>query len=97
MASVGEWHWRRGVFIANHLCGVGYVVVRALFPFPFLNLFNRGVTSAAACVYDQSRFEKPDEVGYVCRFTQSTLINDMVATPQNEKAPHTNIILLMLQ
>jgi hypothetical protein len=59
-----------GVFIANHLSGLGEVVVRAVFPFPYLNLFDRGVTSAAVCVSDESRFEKPDEVGFVCRGSQ---------------------------
>jgi hypothetical protein len=58
------------VFIANHLCGVGEVVVRAVFPFPYLNLFHRGVSSSAVGVTDESRFEKPDEVGFVYRGSQ---------------------------
>jgi hypothetical protein len=33
----------RGVSIANPLCGVGEVVVRAIFPFPYLKKINRGV------------------------------------------------------
>jgi hypothetical protein len=44
------------VFIANHLCGVGEVAVRAVFPFPYLNLFNPVGTSAAVCVSDESGF-----------------------------------------
>jgi hypothetical protein len=42
-------------------------VVLAMFPFPYLNLCDRGVTSAAVCVSDESRIEKPDEVGFMCR------------------------------
>jgi hypothetical protein len=52
------------VFIADKLCNMGEVVVRAIFPFPYMNLFNRGVTSSAVCVSDESRFKESDEVGY---------------------------------
>jgi hypothetical protein len=45
MASAGGWHWRGDVFLANHLRRVGEVVGRAVLPFPYLNLFNRGVTA----------------------------------------------------
>jgi hypothetical protein len=55
------------ICVANHLCVVGEVVVCAVFPFPYLNIFNRGVPSAFVRVSDESRFEKPDEVGFVCR------------------------------
>jgi hypothetical protein len=61
--GIGE----RGVFIANHVCGVGEVVVCAILPFPYLSLFNRGVSSSAVGVSDESRFEKPDEVRFVSR------------------------------
>jgi hypothetical protein len=27
-----------GIFVANHLCGVGEVMVRAVFPFPYLDI-----------------------------------------------------------
>jgi hypothetical protein len=70
LATIGVWHWLGGVFIANNLCGVGGVVVRAVFPFPYLNTFSQGVTSAAVRVSDESRFEKPDEVGFVGRGSQ---------------------------
>jgi hypothetical protein len=70
MAIVGEWHSGGGVFIPNHLCGVEEVVVRALVQFLYLIIFARGVTSAAVWVSDDSRFEKPDEVGFVCRGSQ---------------------------
>jgi hypothetical protein len=56
-----------GAFFASHLRCVGEVVVRAAFPFSYLNLFNRGVTAATVCVVDESRFEKLDKVGFVCR------------------------------
>jgi hypothetical protein len=56
-----------GVFFASHLRCVGEVVVRAIFPSPYMNIFNRGVTAATVCVADESRFEKPDKVGFVCR------------------------------
>jgi hypothetical protein len=59
-----------GVFGANQLSCVGEVVVRALLPFPYLNLFNRGVSAATVCVTDVSRFEESDKVGFVCRGSQ---------------------------
>jgi hypothetical protein len=36
-----------------------------MFPFPYLNIFDRGVPSASVRVADESRFEEPDEVGFV--------------------------------
>jgi hypothetical protein len=54
-----------GVIIANQLCGVREVVVCAVFSFPYLNLFNRGVTSTAVRTSDESRFEDPDEVRFM--------------------------------
>jgi hypothetical protein len=71
-AELGTWPMssngigERGVVIAKQLCGVGEVVVSALFPFPYLDLFNSGVTSIAVRMPDESRFEEPDEVGFVC-------------------------------
>jgi hypothetical protein len=56
-----------GAFIANHLCGVGEVVVCAVLPFPHLTFFYRGVSSSSVRVCDESRFEEPDEVGFMCR------------------------------
>jgi hypothetical protein len=44
------------------LCGVGEVVVCPKFPFPYLNIFIRGVTASSVRMSDESRFEKPDEV-----------------------------------
>jgi hypothetical protein len=35
LVSVGEG----GILVAIHLCGVGEVVVRAIFPFPYLKKF----------------------------------------------------------
>jgi hypothetical protein len=55
-----------GVFMANRLCSVGEVVVRAVRPFPYLNNLNRQVSSSAVCVSNVSRIEKHDEVGFVC-------------------------------
>jgi hypothetical protein len=52
-----------GIIIANRVCVVGEVVVCAVFPFPYPNLFNRGVTSSAVRVPDESRFKESDEVG----------------------------------
>jgi hypothetical protein len=39
-------------------------------PIPLSKSFNRGVSSAAVCVSGESRFEKSDEVGFVCRGSQ---------------------------
>jgi hypothetical protein len=55
----------RGVFIANQLCGVGEVVVRAVFPFPYLIFSNGGVKFTAVRMSDESMFYEPDEVGFV--------------------------------
>ena len=60
--GIGE----EGVFGADHLSCVGEVVVRAVLPFPHLNLFNRGVSATTVCVPDVSRFEESDKVGFVC-------------------------------
>jgi hypothetical protein len=59
--SVGE----ESVFIANVLCFVGEVVVIAIFPFPYLKLFNRGVTSSAVRMSNESSFEESNEVKFV--------------------------------
>jgi hypothetical protein len=45
------------VFGASHMSCVGEVVVRALLPFPYPNLLNRGVSAANVCVTDVSRHE----------------------------------------
>jgi hypothetical protein len=42
------------------------VVVYAILIFSYLNLFNRGVSSASVRVSDVSRFEEFDNVGFVC-------------------------------
>jgi hypothetical protein len=55
-----------GVLIANQRCCVGEVVVCAIFPYPYLNLFNGGVASTAVRMSDDSRFEEPDKEGFVC-------------------------------
>jgi hypothetical protein len=60
----------RGVFIADHLCGVGEVIVCAVYLFPYPNRFTRGVASAAVRMSDEYRFEKSDEVGFVCGGSQ---------------------------
>jgi hypothetical protein len=49
-----------GVFFVNHLRSVVEAMVRALLPFPYLNLFNRGEAAATVCVADESRFKKSD-------------------------------------
>jgi hypothetical protein len=56
-----------GVFVANHLCCVREVVVCAVLPFPYVNLFNQGASAATVCVTDVSRFEDADKVRFVCR------------------------------
>jgi hypothetical protein len=54
-----------GVFGTNHLGSVGQVVVRAILPFPYLNLIYRGVSAASVRVADVARFEESDKVGFV--------------------------------
>jgi hypothetical protein len=57
-----------GMFVASHMYGAGKVVViSAIFPFPCQNIsiFGRAVPSASVRVADESRFEEPDEVGFV--------------------------------
>jgi hypothetical protein len=44
-------------------------VVSAIFSFPYLNIFDR-VPSASVRVADDSKFEEPNEVGFVCRGSQ---------------------------
>jgi hypothetical protein len=55
------------VFCSNQVGCLGEVVVGALLPLPYLNLFDRRVTVATVCVADESRFEEADEIGFVCR------------------------------
>jgi hypothetical protein len=55
------------VFGPNQLGCVGEVLVRAILPFPYLNLFYRGVSAATVCVADESRLEEADEVRFVRR------------------------------
>jgi hypothetical protein len=62
----------RGIFVTNHVCGVGEVMVSAIFPFPNLNFLDRGIPSASVCVPDESRFEEPDKVLLVCQGSQAT-------------------------
>jgi hypothetical protein len=59
--GIGE----RGVFGTNQLGCLGEVVVRAVLPFPYMDLFNRGVSATTICVTDVSRFEESDKVGLV--------------------------------
>jgi hypothetical protein len=46
--------------------GLGEVVVCAVFPVAYLNLFNGGVSAATVCVTDESRIEEADKVGFMC-------------------------------
>jgi hypothetical protein len=55
-----------GVFVANQVSCVGEVLVLGVLPFPYLDLFNRGVSAAAVCVTDVSRFEESDEKSGLC-------------------------------
>jgi hypothetical protein len=64
--GIGE----RGAFDANRVSCVGEVAVRAVLPFPYLNLFNRGVSVATVSVTDVARFEEADKVGFVCGGSQ---------------------------
>jgi hypothetical protein len=55
-------------FCSNHVGCLGEVVVGAVLPLLYLNLFYRRVTAATVCVaVDESRFEEADEIGFVCR------------------------------
>jgi hypothetical protein len=54
------------VFGTYKVSCLGEVIVRAVLPFPYLNLFYGGVTAATVCVTDESRFEEADKVGFVC-------------------------------
>jgi hypothetical protein len=45
-----------GIFVANEFCGVGEVVVCTVIPFPYLNIFNRGVAAASIRVSNECRF-----------------------------------------
>jgi hypothetical protein len=54
------------VFGTNQVGCLGAVVVCAVFPFPYLDLFNGRVAAAAVCVTDDSRSEEADKVGFVC-------------------------------
>jgi hypothetical protein len=56
---------RGGVFVANQLRYDGEVVVRAVFSFPYLNLFSRRISSSAVRVSSEFRFEESDEVRFV--------------------------------
>jgi hypothetical protein len=58
------------VFGTNQLGCVREVVVRAILPFPYLNLFNRRVSAATVRVTDVSRFDESDEVAFVCGGSQ---------------------------
>jgi hypothetical protein len=46
---------------------VGEAVVGAVFPFPYLNMFDRGVSSSAVLMADEAGFEEADEAGFMCR------------------------------
>jgi hypothetical protein len=54
------------VFGTNQVGCLGELVVCALFPFFYLNLFNGRVAPTTVCVTDESRFEEADKVGFVC-------------------------------
>ena len=54
------------VFRTYEVSCLGEVVVRAILPFPYLNLFYGCVTAATVCVANESRFEEADKVGFVC-------------------------------
>jgi hypothetical protein len=54
----------------NEVSGVGESVVCAILPFPYLTISNRGVTSTAVLMSDESRFKETYEVGFVCRGSQ---------------------------
>jgi hypothetical protein len=55
-----------GVFGTYEVRCLRDVIVRAVLPFPYLNLFYGSVTAATVCVTDEARFEEADEVGFVC-------------------------------
>jgi hypothetical protein len=56
---------KRGVFISDKLRGVRETTMCATLPFPYLNLFNRGVATSGVRVTDELGFEEVDEVGFV--------------------------------
>jgi hypothetical protein len=66
--GVGE----RGEFTTNHLCGVTEVVVDAVFPLPYLNIFNRGVTSSSVRLSVEIEIEI---VHNMCRQTGPTVVS----------------------
>ena len=45
-------------------------MVGAVFPFPYLNFFDRRVSTAAVVVANEARFEEAYEIGFMCRGTQ---------------------------
>jgi hypothetical protein len=53
------------VFGTNQVGRLGEVVVRAVFPLSYLNLFNGLVSTATVCVTDESKFEEADKVGFM--------------------------------
>ena len=54
------------VFGTDEVSCVGEVIVRAVLPLSYLNLFDGCVSAAAVSVTDKSRFEKANEIGFVC-------------------------------
>ena len=58
------------VFGADVVCSVREVIVCAVLPFPYLNLFDGCVTTATIGVTNESGFEDADEVRFVCRGTK---------------------------
>jgi hypothetical protein len=56
---------KRGVFISDKLRGVMEVIVCAILPFPYFDLFNRGVATSGIRVADEHGFEESDEVEHV--------------------------------
>ena len=58
------------VFGPNQAGCVGAVVVGAVFPLPYLNFFDRRVSTAAVVVANEARFEEAYEIGFMCRGTQ---------------------------
>jgi methyl coenzyme M reductase subunit D len=54
------------VFGPYEVSCLGEVIVRAILPFPYLNLFYGCVTATTVCVTDEAKFEEADKVGFVC-------------------------------
>jgi hypothetical protein len=64
VSEAAEGVGKRDVCIADELRGVRDLIVCAVLPFSYVNLFNRGVSVTGVRVPEESWFEKADEVWF---------------------------------